>query len=136
MSSFVMHLQSATQYERIEEVVSFVAEDDSGSFGILAGHVRMIACLTFGLARFRTADAVWRYLALPGGVLYFVDNQLYINARHFLQDHDYQRISTALQKELLAEEQTLQGIKESLLRLEEQMLKRMWQMQSDWRLSA
>jgi len=34
MKTFVMHLQSATQYERIENVASFVGEDGSGSFGI------------------------------------------------------------------------------------------------------
>ena len=38
MNTFLVHLQSATQYERIENVVSFIAEDDSGSFGILPGH--------------------------------------------------------------------------------------------------
>jgi F-type H+-transporting ATPase subunit epsilon len=42
MNTFVMHLQSATQYERINGVVSFVGEDESGSFGILAGHASMV----------------------------------------------------------------------------------------------
>ena len=37
MNTFTLHLESSTQYERIEHVVSFVGEDDSGSFGILAG---------------------------------------------------------------------------------------------------
>lgn len=133
MNTFVLHLQSATQYERIDEVLSFMAEDDSGSFGILAGHARAMTCLTFGLARFRCVDGTWRHLALPGAVLYFVDNQLYINTRHFLHDTDAKRISLALKDELLAEEERLHGFKESLRRLEEGMFKRLWAMQREWR---
>ena len=34
-------------------MASFIGEDDSGSFGILAGHARMMTMLGFGLARFR-----------------------------------------------------------------------------------
>ena len=81
MNTFVLHLQSGTQYERIDDAVSFVAADASGSFGILAGHARMMTCLATGLARFRTADGSWRFLALPGAVLYFVHNELYVNTR-------------------------------------------------------
>jgi F-type H+-transporting ATPase subunit epsilon len=136
LNTFVLHLQSATQYERIADVASFVAEDDSGSFGILAGHARAITCLTLGLARFRTADGAWRFLAVPGGVLYFVDNQLYVNTRHYFHDSDASRIGSVLREELLAEEEKLHGIKESLQRLEEAMLKRMWTMQREWRSLA
>lgn len=42
MSTFVLHLQSSTQYERIENVIGVVGEDDSGSLGILAGNARMM----------------------------------------------------------------------------------------------
>ena len=66
MNTFLLHLQSATQYERIENVLSFVGEDDSGSFGILPGHARMMTLLGFGLARFRVTDQDWEFLALPG----------------------------------------------------------------------
>ena len=133
MNTFVLHLQSGTQYERIDDAVSFVAADDSGSFGILAGHARMMTCLATGLARFRTADGSWRFLALPGAVLYFVDNELYVNTRRYLHDPDYKRISVALREELLAEEEKLGAIRESLNRLEDEMLKRMWTMQRDMR---
>ena len=135
MNRFVLHLQSATQYERIENVESFVGQDSSGSFGILAGCARSITCLVFGLARFRGGDGAWRYIALPGALLYFIDNQLYINTRRYHYDSDYRRITSVLQEEMLAEEQQLHGVKESLQRLEQAMLKRMWSMQADWRVS-
>lgn len=54
-----MHLQSATQYERVDDVTSFVGEDGSGSFGILAGHARAMTLLSFGLARFRIGNDLW-----------------------------------------------------------------------------
>ncbi|MBL8529161.1 MAG: hypothetical protein JNL68_15860 [Burkholderiales bacterium] len=133
MNTFVLHLQSGTQYERIDDAVSFVAADESGSFGILAGHARMMTCLATGLARFRTADGSWRFLALPGAVLYFVHNELYLNTRRYLHDPDHKRISVALREELLVEEEKLRAIRESLNRLEDEMLKRMWTMQRDLR---
>jgi F-type H+-transporting ATPase subunit epsilon len=128
MSGFVLHLQGATQYERIEDVRSFVGEDASGAFGILPGHARFMTSLLFGLARFRTGEGGWQFLALPGALLDFSDNALYLCARRYLRDPDYARISAALEQQLLAEEQDLRGMKESLRRMEEGMLRRLWQM--------
>jgi F-type H+-transporting ATPase subunit epsilon len=90
-----------------------------------------MTCLATGLARFRTADGAWQFLALPGAVLYFVNNELYVNTRRYLRDPDYQRISAALREDLLADEEKLRAINESLIRLEDEMLKRMWNMQRD-----
>ena len=126
MNSFVMHLQSATQYERIDDVISFVGEDDSGSFGILAEHARVMTLLVFGLARFRAGSRPWEYLALPGGLAYFVDGQLYLSTRRYLRGQDYESLSAALRRELRAEEEALREIKQSMRRLEEEMLKRLW----------
>lgn len=133
MNTFVLHLQSGTQYERIDHVVSFVATDASGSFGLLAGHARLMTCLTTGLARFRTADGAWCYLALPGGVLYFVGNELFLNTRHYLHDADYTRLSATWHQEVLAEADTLRTLTASLNRLEEEMLKRLWSLQREAR---
>jgi len=136
VNTFVLHLQSGTQYERIDDAVSFVAVDDSGSFGVLAGHARIMTCLTTGLARFRTNDGIWRFLALPGAVLYFVDNELYVNTRRYLHDPDYKRVSAAWREELQAEEEKLRAVTESLNRLEDEMLKRLWNLQREARSAA
>ncbi len=126
MTSFVMHLQSATQYEQVDSVTMFIGEDASGSFGIMAGHHRMMTALQFGLARFHTDDSDWQFLALPEGLLYFVDNELYLNTRHYLRDRDRARITQALEQQLRREEAALQDLKVSLHRLEEEMFKRLW----------
>jgi F-type H+-transporting ATPase subunit epsilon len=125
MRTFTLQLNGARESARIEDVVSFVGEDASGSFGLRAGHERCMTSLMFGLARYRRADGVWRYLALPGALLYFVENELFINARRFIEDIDYHRISLALTEQLLKEEEVLVGLKQNLRQLEEAMLKQL-----------
>lgn len=129
MSGFLLHLQDAEHFERFEEVASFVGEDASGSFGILPGHGRLLTLLGFGLARFRPADGAWRFVALPGALLSFADNELVISTRRYLWDTDRQRISAALDEELRREEDDLGAIRENLRRLEEEMLKSLWSLE-------
>jgi len=128
MKTFTLLLQDATHAERIEDISSFVGEDKSGSFGILAGHARMMTTLVMGLARYRIASEPWQYLAQPGAVLYFQNNLLTISTRHYFRDEDYMRISRTLQQKLLAEEEALHSVKHSLQHMEEELLKRMWEM--------
>jgi F-type H+-transporting ATPase subunit epsilon len=128
VKSFTLWLQDATQSEEITGVTSFVGVDTSGSFGILAGHARMMTSLIIGLARFRIGEGAWQYLALPGAVLYFHDNVLTLSTRRYLLGDDYMHISRALQQQLLAEEEKLYTMKESLHHMEEEVLKRLWQM--------
>ena len=127
MKPFTLRLQDATRAQDIAGVTSFVGEDASGSFGILAGHARFMTTLVIGLARFRLGERPWQYLAVPGAVLYFDNNVLTLNTRHYLLDEDYMRISESLQEQLLAEEEKLRTTKESLHQMEEQVLKRLWE---------
>lgn len=128
MKTLVLHLESVTQYERIENVVSFVGEDASGSFGIQPGHARMSTVLEFGLAHFRVADEDWQFVAAPGAVVYHAGSELHFSTRRYLRDTDFERIRAALQKQLLAEEDALHVVKQSLRRLEEEMFKRLWKL--------
>jgi F-type H+-transporting ATPase subunit epsilon len=128
MSAFILHLQSATQYERID-ATSFVGEDASGSFGLLPGHARFMTVLAFGLARFRRGSGSWEFLALPGGLVYFTGNQLWLNTRRYLRGQDSARIHAALEQQFAAEENELRAVKQSLQRLEQEMLKRLLEIQ-------
>ena len=127
MKGFTLLLQDAAHTERINNVTSFVGEDASGSFGILTGHARMMTSLVFGLARFRIDKNPWQYLALPGGVLYFRNNELSISTRRYLIDGNYERISAVLQEQFVTEETELHAMKKSLHQMEEQLLKRLWE---------
>jgi len=51
------------------DVVSLRAEDDSGGFGILAGHADLLTVLPTSVVSWRAADGAWRYCVLSGGVL-------------------------------------------------------------------
>jgi F-type H+-transporting ATPase subunit epsilon len=125
MNTFTLHLLGARQSECIENVESFVGEDASGSFGLKARHERFMTSLVFGLARYRHPGEAWQYLAVPGALLYFVDNGLFINARRYIRDSDYGRISQALTDQLLREEETLAGLKRNLRSMEEELMKKL-----------
>lgn len=128
MKTFAINLHDATRSETITDARAFVGEDFSGRFGIMANHARMMTTLVFGLARYRKVDGVWQYLALPGALLYFDNNTLTVTARRYLRDDNYLRISSALKQQLLDEEKNLKTIKQSLHRMEEELLKRMWEL--------
>lgn len=128
MRTFVLHLESATQYERIDDALSFVAEDASGSFGILPGHARFVTALEFGLARYRSAALGWRYVAAPGALVVFARNELHFATRRYVGGPDYALIRAALRRQLLEEESALREIRRSLRRLEESMFRRLWQL--------
>lgn len=128
MNTFALHLFAADRYERIEGVASFVGEDRSGSFGLLPQHDRFMTALTLGLARLRRADGSREYLGFPGGLLYFIDNELRISTRRYLRDTDVDRITQALTRELVEEERALGETRRKLHRLEAEMLKRLAQL--------
>jgi F-type H+-transporting ATPase subunit epsilon len=122
---FTLYLQSAARSERIESVTSFVGQDASGKFGIQPHCQRFLTVLDYGLARFRRQDGPWNYLACPGAILYFADNELFLNTRRYLCDHDYGRISAALAGQLAQEEQALKSVKDNLQRLEQELFRRL-----------
>ncbi|HTQ35452.1 MAG TPA: F0F1 ATP synthase subunit epsilon [Steroidobacteraceae bacterium] len=128
MKGFTLRLLDATRSEQLDEVVSFVGADASGSFGILAGHAPFITALRMGLARFRGRDGRWRYLALPEAVLRFDGRELVLGTRRYLLGEDLDQISAALRERLLVEERQLQDTRRSLRHMEEALMKRMWEL--------
>ena len=128
MNTFRVQLLGTDRGEAINGVASFVGEDASGSFGLMAHHQRFMTVLAFGLARLTLADGSRQYLGLPGGLLYFVDNELRISTRRYLMGTDAAAIASVLAKEMLAEEQALALTRQKLHRLEAEMLQRMAQL--------
>jgi len=126
MKSFTLHLQAATKYERIDNATSFIGQDTAGKFGLLANHERFITTLTFGLIKYK-AENGWVYIALPGGVLHFVDNELFISTRIYFMDENYERISEKLEHDIRREENKVHNMHESLQKMEQEMFKRLWQ---------
>ncbi|MCL5260530.1 MAG: F0F1 ATP synthase subunit epsilon [Gammaproteobacteria bacterium] len=129
MKTFKIFLQSSTKSEIIDKVISFVSEDASGSFGILAHHARFMTCLQYSLAWFRYDNDEVEYLALPGGVLYFVANNLTINTRQYLRSKNYQEIDKALGQLFQDEEDKITDLKKILHNLDTGILKQLREMQ-------
>ncbi len=127
MKLFSLHLQDAEKSQGIDGLSSFIGEDESGSFGILAGHTRMMSPLVFGLARFRISDQAWQYLALPGALLYFNNNKLSISTERYMISDDYEQLSTILQQQLSSELSKQQVAKKSLHQMEQELFKRLWE---------
>jgi len=125
MRTMTLYLHDSSGSGRFDDVTSFVGEDASGSFGILPGHERMMTALAVGLARFRVGDDEWHYLALPGGILSGGGDMLTLCTRRYLHDTDVRRMGTLLAEMQQVEEDTLGGLRESLHRLEEEMLRRL-----------
>lgn len=125
MRGMTLHLRQSSGYERFDGLTSFVGEDASGSFGLLPGHAWMMTALADGLARFRVGEGVWHYLALPGGILSAAGGELTLCTRRYLLDTDFRRMGKLLAEVQRAEEETMDGIRESLHRLEEEMLRRL-----------
>ena len=123
MNAFTFILIDATQQLSFTGVSSFIGVDATGSFGIQARHARFMTVLSFGLAQFRIGLEAWQYLAMPGGILYFNENELTLSTRHFLIDTDLSRISEILEQQLTREEDSLRSTRESLHQMDQAMLK-------------
>ena len=128
MKTFVLRVLDSGGQKEFTDVVSFVGEDASGSFGILGGHERLITSLLTGLARFRTASSDWQYVAVPGAILYFDEDVLNVCTRRCLVGDDYERISAALREQILAEESKMAAMKQNLHRMEEEVFRRLWEL--------
>ena len=142
MNGFELELASATQWQRVEGVVSFVGTDASGRFGLMPGHEPLATVLAFGLARFRlqpsrgdgSADSAdeapaWRYLALPGGVLRFADNKLWIATRRYVLGEQLDAVQAALEQDMRHEQQQQADLRHNLEQLETTLMQGLWRLE-------
>lgn len=125
MKTFLLTIHDTAHTQTIDKIVSFVGEDLSGSFGILAGREHFITCLSFGMTRLRTSSGQTLYLALPGGVLYFSNDNLTISTRHFVVSDNFESVQKTLQQDILDEEIQLQTLKKSFHAMENELMKRL-----------
>lgn len=125
MKTFGLTLIDTAELTCFERVVQFIGADDGGSFGILAGHAHTVALLRYGLARFVDDSGVWRYLAMPGGVLRFADNQLTITTvRYFLGDNPH-AICAELEATMQQTDSEVHRSRAALSEIERSLVKRL-----------
>ena len=125
MNTFVLHLLDSHGSHRFEDVKQFIGADKSGSFGLLAGHLKMVAVLRYGLARFVDASGKWQYLSLPGGVLNFSNNKLtVVTVRYFLGE-DRTSICQRLEEEMAATDSDIHRSHATLVEIEHSLIRRL-----------
>jgi F-type H+-transporting ATPase subunit epsilon len=124
-NTFDMHLQSPSRYECISGLTSFVGLDASGSFGILAGHERMLTILSPGIMRLTCGQSATEYLGLSGGVLYFVRNQLFISTMKYLRGTDHSQLHNNLKEQIKIQECEVAQLAQAVRKMEESLLKRL-----------
>ncbi len=130
MSTFSLHIASATLQTRFDAVASFVGSDASGQFGLMSDHIPMATILAPGLARFREAGAArWRYLALPGGTLRFADNVLAIATHSFVVGEELSRVRAELDAALEREARQHADLRHNLDQLETALAQRLWDLE-------
>ena len=78
-----------------------VGEDDSGSFGILPEHARMMTLLVFGLARFRVTGQHWDILGFAGRSGLFRRWPTLFQYQRYLRGKDYESLSAPLRNEFV-----------------------------------
>ncbi|MGJ0486659.1 MAG: F0F1 ATP synthase subunit epsilon [Methylomicrobium sp.] len=130
MKTFSLTLIDTIGMTHFDTVTQFIGADAEGSFGLLPDHIHTVALLRYGLARFADNTGVWRFLAMPGGVLRFVNNQLTITTvRYFLGDSE-DAICESLEAALQQTDSEVYKAKAALSKIEHSLIKRLVELSS------
>ena len=125
MSSFILTLLDSRGQDQFTNVTQFIGADNSGSFGILAGHQHIVALLRYGLARFCDISGRWRYIALPGGVLRFSENHLTLTSVRYFLGEDRAVICQQLDAEMAQLDSEVHSARATLSEIEQSLVKRL-----------
>ena len=90
------------------DVVYVRAEDESGAFGILAGHAGLLTSLSTSVVTWRERADGERYVAVRGGVLEVRADEVLISTREAVTGSDLQQLQSEVvarfQRDLAAEQ--------------------------------
>ena len=125
MKTFPLELNDSSQTQLFEQITQCICADASGSFGILAGHIPMVAILRYGLVRFQEQGGNWRYAALPGGILRFADNRLTITSIHCFLGNNRDALVQQLTKAMETEDSDIHSARRTLAQIEESLIRRL-----------
>jgi F-type H+-transporting ATPase subunit epsilon len=101
-----------------DDVRSFRAEDESGGFGILPGHVELLTVLNACVVRWRRATRDWSFCALRGGVLTVKRGaEIRIACRKGILGADLSKLESGVQAQFQAEAEAARAARVEQARL-------------------
>lgn len=125
MKTFSLSLLHSHGSDHFDDVRQFIGADDTGSFGLLAGHAHMVAVLRYGLARFEDKSGKWRYLAMPGGVLRFAGNRLTVATVRYFLGEEREKLCDLLEAEIARTDSELHSAHAALSEIEHSLIRRL-----------
>ncbi|ABN79176.1 F0F1 ATP synthase subunit epsilon [Cereibacter sphaeroides] len=101
-----------------EGLASIRAEDASGGFGLLPGHVDLLTVIEAGVLRFRRPEGPWRFCAIRGGVLRATGGRLVtVACREAVPGEDLARLEAGLKRQAEAADQAARRARGEQVRL-------------------
>lgn len=128
MTAFRLVLMDCSRTLQVDDTHSFIGTDRSGSFGIQAGHETFLTCLQPGLARYRTAEQQWHYIAQPGATLWFHDHQLQLITTQFVISDNRQELQQLLETRWQRESETQGSTLRNVTQVEQALARKLWEM--------
>jgi F-type H+-transporting ATPase subunit epsilon len=125
MNSFSLNLLDSRGVAVFDGITQFIGADANGGFGILAGHAHTVVLLRYGLARFCDQTGNWRYLALPGGVLRFANNQLSVTTVLYFLGADRGLLCEQLADEMARTDSEVHTARATLSEIERSLVRRL-----------
>lgn len=106
-------------------VVSVRAEDESGNFGILAGHADLLTVLTVSVVSWRLTDGRSGYCAVRRGLLSVHDgNEVAIATREAQRGDDLDTLEASVLSRFRAEAESERSGRTAAIRLQTQVIRR------------
>ena len=130
MNTFNCSIHCPSYSLKIDDVISFVGSDASGSFGIMAHRLPLVTILTFGIATLKKIDKSIEYLGLSGGVLSFKDNTLTIISLFAIKSRKLDKLANTLNDAVKGDEERSKKIRGYIQKLDEEIMKRIKEMES------
>jgi F-type H+-transporting ATPase subunit epsilon len=125
MSTLTLDLLDGRSARRLEDIVSLVAGDETGRFGILPGHEPMVTALAPGLIRCRNTQGGILHVACTGGVLSCRADTVQIVSARFLAGERAEALTAQLDHLLEAERTEQLAGRQSRAQVEQALLRRL-----------
>ncbi len=109
-------------------IVALSAEDASGSFTLLPGHMALLTILAPGLVRLRYESGALEFVGQPGSLLRVEAGKTTVTTRRLFRGEDAEAVLELMRRQLADEESRLLSTRATLKHMEDEVLRRIFEM--------